>query len=533
MFCFVLLTVAYLSVVATAQDAAYWNRVGQDTLDRVLAVDQNQGVAKNVVLFIGDGMNTATITASRIYRGQLAGRSGEDDVLSWETFPNVGLMKTYNTNHQVPDSASTATAIVTGVKSKFGTVGVDDRVQRGQCSSISEGVEGGQLDSLLVLAHMEGKATGFVSTARVSHATPASLYAHSVDRNWEGDYEVPADQLALGCTDIASQLVYNNSFINVILGGGRRVFLPTSEPDPEYGPDGVTGRRTDGKDLTEVWQSGKESAIYVWNKTAFNDVDPSSTDFLLGLFEPSHMRYDNDRPNDRAGEPSLAEMTTKAIEILQKDENGFFLLVEAARIDHAHHDTVAKDALSDTVALDAAVAAAIDLTSTEDTLIIVTADHGHTFSFGGYPTRGNPILGFDDYWNGTDGLPYLTLSYANGPGAEKVVESYNRTGKRPNHLDTDTYADGFMQDAIAPLSEETHGGQDVSVHASGPWSHLFCGVREQNYIAHAVRFAACYGDRVDNACTRDSNDANTSSPLSIKLICLAVITAIAGHVINR
>src|SRR5690606_13375103 len=134
----------------------------------------------------------------------------------------------------------------------------------------------------------------------------------------------------------------------------------------------------------------------------------------------SHMRYNADRELDAAGEPTLAEMTEKAIKVLQKNPNGFYLMVEAGRIDHAHHAGNAYRALDDTIALSEAVAMAKALTNDEDTLIIVTADHSHVFTIGGYPDRGNPILGKSAV-NGVPqrdalGLPYTTLSYANGPG---------------------------------------------------------------------------------------------------------------------
>src|SRR5690606_37208519 len=134
---------------------------------------------------------------------------------------------------------------------------------------------------------------------------------------------------------------------------------------------------------------------------------------LLGLFEPSAMHYVHDRGEDAAGEPTLAEMTRAAIERLQRDPDGYVLLVEGALIDYAHHAGNAFRALDETIALSEAVAVADAMTSADDTLIVVTADHAHTMTFAGYPARGNPILGKANRNNAPDtlatdanGLPY-------------------------------------------------------------------------------------------------------------------------------
>ncbi|PIK58341.1 putative alkaline phosphatase, tissue-nonspecific isozyme-like [Apostichopus japonicus] len=238
---------------------------------------------------------------------------------------------------------------------------------------------------------IEGKSTGIVSTARITHATPACTYAHVPDRDWENNKDLPVEAVANNCTDIAAQLIAHPE-IQVVLGGGRQEFLPLTERDPEY-PLGF-GQRTDGRNLIEEWQTKHtDNAAYVWNQQQFNDVDPESTEYLFGLFEPSHMQYESNRQTDSAGEPSIAEMTEKAIRILRKNPNGFFLAIEAGRIDHGHHDSVAYNSLHDTVAMDTAVQVAMDMTDSSDTLIIVTADHSHTFTFAGYPERGHDIFG--------------------------------------------------------------------------------------------------------------------------------------------
>jgi alkaline phosphatase len=179
-------------------------------------------------------------------------------------------------------------------------------------------------------------------------------------------------------------------------------------------------------------------------------------------------------------------MTATAIEILQKNPDGFYLMVEAGRIDHAHHDGNAYRALTDTIALDEAVRMAQSMTSSDDTLIIVTADHSHTFTLAGYPSRGNPILGKAAI-NGVpqkdlSGKPYSTLGYANGPG-------YTGDGPRPDLSAIDTMHPDYLQEAAIPLEDETHGGEDVAIYADGPLAHLFHGTMEQNVIYHVMAAA--------------------------------------------
>ncbi|XP_071805917.1 alkaline phosphatase, tissue-nonspecific isozyme-like [Asterias amurensis] len=266
--------------------------------------------------------------------------------------------------------------------------------------------------------------------------------------------------------------------------------LPREAADPEYPKDSFkAGSRNDGN-LIDEWQAGKDktNSKYVWNLKQFKDVNPLETDNLLGLFEPSHMQFEGNRMNDVGGEPSLSEMVEKAIEILQKDKDGFFLMVEGGRIDHAHHDGLAYHALHDTIAMDKAVAKAMSMTNEMETLFIVTADHSHVLSIGGAADRGSPILGRGGLMN--DGLPFTTLSYANGPGGIEELDSFKSIGSRRNLTDTNTEAADFHHPALVPIDAETHGGEDVTIYANRPMSHLFHGVHEQHYIAHVVRYAS-------------------------------------------
>jgi alkaline phosphatase len=455
-----------------------WTAQGARAIAAAEALQKPQSDrAKNVILFVGDGMGVSTVTAARILEGQRRGQPGEENSLAFESFPYVSLVKTYSVNQQTSDSAPTMTAMVTGVKTEDGVLSIDEDVVLGDYTTAA----GNGLKTILEMAEEAGLSTGVVSTARITHATPAACYAHSPARDWESDAELPADARAANFPDIARQLIelpYGDG-PEVVLGGGRSYFLPNTKSDPEDA--GAKGRRKDGRDLTVEWQA-KAGSAYVWNRAQFDSIDPKRTDHLLGLFERSHMEYEADRALDTAGEPSIAEMTSKAIDVLSRNRKGFFLMVEGGRIDHAHHAGNARRALEDTIAMSDAVRLALQKTNAKDTLILVTADHSHTFTIAGYPTRGNDILGKvvtndetgepeDGFAVDANGLPYTTVSYANGPGY--------RAGARLDLSDVDTAALDFLQEATVPMGSETHAGEDVALYARGPGAQLVHGSQEQ------------------------------------------------------
>jgi alkaline phosphatase len=455
--------------------------------------------AKNVILFVGDGMGVSTVTAARILDGQLRGKDGEYNRLSFEKLPYLALAVTASANQQTSDSAPTATAMVAGIKTNDGAISVDQTISRQEPSASVTAAK--SVKTILEQAEERGMATGIVSTARITHATPAVNYAHISNRDWEDNSSLPA-----GATvkDIARQLLefpYGDG-LEVALGGGRSYFMPNTASDPEYATQ--RGRRTDGRDLTSEWVRTLPRSAYVWNKAQFDAIDTRRTSHLLGLFERSHMRYDADRANDAAGEPSLAEMTRKSIELLKRNRNGFYLMVEGGRIDHAHHAGNAHRALTDTIALAEAVAVAKEMTDDRDTLIIVTADHSHVLTIAGYPSRGNPILGKAAV-NGANlldslGLPYTTLSYANGPGwtggfsrrefnpanEGTLPAPYVGGALRPDLTTIDTTLPNYLQEATVPMGSETHAGEDVAIYADGPRAYLFGGTQEQHVIYHVM-----------------------------------------------
>ncbi|XP_063409463.1 alkaline phosphatase, tissue-nonspecific isozyme-like isoform X1 [Mytilus trossulus] len=513
----------FLLSLSSATD---WNKIAKDSLKSAIKRNINTNVAKNVILFIGDGMGMSTITASRIYKGQKQGRPGEETVLKFEEFPHVALSKVYGVDRQVPDSAQTATALMGGVKTNVKVLGYTEDVKTDNCSSesITKRV-------YTILDHFQnaGRGTGIVTTARLTHATPAAAYAHTAQRNWENDKDMIKAGVTGDCTDIAYQLVNDNYDIQVAMGGGRRNFLPNTTFDPEYGRQ---GKRQDGIDLIERWkemQSARNrSHQYVWNNQQFDSIDPMTTDYVLGLFENSHMQYEVDRNRSASGEPSISEMTEKAINILKRNTNGFFLMVEGGRIDHAHHDTKGALALEETLAFEEAISTALEMTDNKETLIIVTADHSHVFTIGGYTNRGNDILGLVEPFDAEpslDGMPYTTLSYGNGPGT-------NFTAGRQNLSDIDTRSFDYIQQSAVPLKFETHSGEDVPIFASGPVSYLIHGVQEQHYVAHVMQYAACVGDYT-NDCDRQIETVQTcaafhiSYKISILLISFLIYSIVS------
>lgn len=454
-----------------------WWQSGRNGLAERLAVEPDNRPARNVILFIGDGMGISTITAARIFEGQRLGLAGEEHRLAFDRFPHTALIKTYNTDAQVPDSAGTASAMATGVKTRIGAIAVAEK-QTDTCF----GPERVFPRSIIERAEYRGMATGLVSTARITHATPAAFYSHTPSRDWEDDSDLPDRARQNQCLDIARQLVEfdRGDGIDLVLGGGRANFLPENSG----------GRRHDKRNLLQQWQQARPGRTLLHNVQELRKIEQSPGQ-VLGLFNSSHMAYEADRDNNR--EPSLAEMTRFAINRLARHQKGYFLMVEGARIDHAHHRTNAYRALSDASAFAAAVAEAVALTDPKETLILVTADHSHVFTMAGYPRRGNPILGLvensssaisgdsDRYQLGSDGKPYTTLGYYTG--------SHSRQDNK-QALTSTTVADrDYRQQSAVPMSTETHGGEDVALFARGPRAYLVGGVLEQHVIFHLMAHA--------------------------------------------
>ncbi|XP_031839610.1 alkaline phosphatase 4-like isoform X2 [Nomia melanderi] len=472
----------------TYEDMSFWLKSGQKNLQENLAYRNNENRAKNVLIFIGDGMGISTITAGRIFKGQIKGTSGEEYKLAFEKFPNTGFAKTYNTDKQVPDSAGTATAIFSGVKSRYSMIGLDSKAKYDHCDETVN--EASKVTTVADWAQKAGMDTGFVTTTRITHATPASLYAHTNNRDWECDTAIPKPYKYC-IKDISRQLIEDEPGrkFQVMMGGGaQHLGLPMDPIDPD------TCVRGDGLNLAELWTRDNPEGKLVTDAEQLMSIDIANTSKILGVFAASHLPYHAVKTDQV---PSLANMTTQAIRLLRKNKNGFLLMVESGKIDIAHHHNYAKLALREVSELEEAILAALQQVSLEETLIIVTADHSHSFTMNGYPKRGNDILGFGSDPNKSNVTTYETLSYANGPGFfyHRRNDS-NNVNETWRDLDQDRTRDQpfYAHMAGIYIKTETHGGEDVGVYAAGPYSHLIRGTFEQNYIAHVVAYAACFND---------------------------------------
>jgi alkaline phosphatase len=477
-----------LAMSASAQDlpqaADAWFQAGQATIAERLAVQPITKRAKNVILFTADGNGVGTNYAIRLFEGQKLGGLGDDHVQPHEAFPHSALVKTYATNAQTPDSAPTAAAMNSGIKTKNDIINVPDTVAVNDCAA---GVAT-KVKLFSEIASEMGKSVGVISTARITHATPAAVYARTVNRDWEDNTSIPE-----GCTqlDIAAQLIeqMKSGVIDIAMGGGRQHFLPETVTDAE----GKTGKRTDGRDLTE--EAKAAGAQVVFADTDFAALTMGNNAPILGLFEASHMKYEH----DRTGEPSLVEMTEAAIKALSTNENGFYLSIEAGRVDHANHEGNLHRTMVDGVAFNDAIRKALELTNPEETLIIVTADHEHAIAFNGYCGRGSKITGLCMEVNesgiehtgepstANDGKPFTVAGFLNGAGSVLVEQADGTfSGSRPDLTEEQATDPDYLQQALIPRSSETHSGEDVAVFAKGPWAHLFGGVIEQNVIFHVM-----------------------------------------------
>ncbi|KAI5728856.1 hypothetical protein M8J77_022309 [Diaphorina citri] len=218
------------------------------------------------------------------------------------------------------------------------------------------------------------------------------------------------------------------------------------------------------------------------------------------------MDFEVDR--DKSGDPSLAEMTVKALSILKRNPKGYFLFIESGRIDHAHHYNNPHRALDETLALEETLLQILALVNLSDTLIVVTADHSHVMAIGGMSTpRGNPILGMDSKVSDIDGLPYSTLLYSNGPGYShpRLVPSNSSAGDKNS-----------VHGSGVPRHWATHSGEDVPVFSSGPLaSVLLTGTMDQSYIPHAIAYIACIGEYRERCNGTRTHNTSTTTAFNI------------------
>jgi alkaline phosphatase len=405
-----------------------------------------------------------------------------------DTLERTARIKTFSADAQTTDSAPSMAAYMTGVKMNNEVISMSAETvatNPGRDANGNLGVNncaasgnGTPAVTILELAKAKGKAVGAITTTELTHATPAATYSHICNRN--AQYHIAA-QLVPGGAGFNSAL---GDGVDVLMGGGRNHFTP-------YGA-GNTGGRADGRNLlAELAAKGYTVAA---NKA---EMSAATGKKFIGLYSTkSHLEYELDRTatpplGEGALQPSLAEMTVKAMDLLAQNSNGYFLMVEGGRIDHALHGTNAKRALTDTIAFDDAIKAALAKARLTDptlanTLIVVTADHDHTLAFNGYGKRGNPILDINrGYRDGqpakdADGKTYTTLVFGNGP---------NRPNMRDNLDSSAVLADNYLQETGVRLSSETHGGGDVKLFATGAGAKPFKGTLDNTKVFGLLKSA--------------------------------------------
>ncbi len=442
------------------------------------------GEAINVILFVGDGMGPAVATAARAMRYK------DEGTLAIDTMPQVARMRTWSLDAQTTDASAAVSTLLTGVKVRNQVVAMD-----GQTRSIGYGPgkdpvrgvpmsenrcpaanNGAASYTLLELASAKGKSTGIVTTARLTSGPAAAAYAHVCHR--DAEYEI-ARQAVPGGAGFNTRL---GKGLDVMLGGVSAYWRPF---DAAKRPRG----RPDGRELVGEFQANGYTVVA--DLTAMNAAPFTAGSRLVGLFdfaeEQGHMSFDLDRDPNR--EPSLAQMTAKAIDVLSGNPNGWFLVVEGGRIGHALHASNARRALVDTVAFDDAVKLALDKVDLSRTLVVVTGAHDHTMTLIGGGRRTGDILG--PHLSTITGKPsidaggssYTSIVFGTGP---------NRPDKRAM-LDTPTVlAKDYQQESAIKLASETNGGGDVPIYASGAGAGAFRGSMDNTKVFGLVRTAAGY-----------------------------------------
>ncbi|KAL7061778.1 hypothetical protein AAHC03_01480 [Spirometra sp. Aus1] len=469
----------------------YWQKEAEKFIAAAckrFPVLKSEKPAKNVILFLGDGMGIPTIAASRFYLADRTGLNGSMLTHPFEEWPFSTVARTYDLETVVTDSASSANAYLTGSKTRTGMIGVTGDLHYQQCGKWPEEHF---THSALEEASKAGKATGIVTTTRITHASPAGCFGHVTFRDFEGDINLQKicgeEYKKMTCQDLACQLVYNNRDINVMIGGGAKNFYPAGMEIPNQ--PGHKGTRLDKRNLTDEWiQYQKEKGRkykYINSAYDFNAADFSDTDYLLCMPYDDHMPYTDEKSAD---EPSLMRYTQTAIKILQKNKNGFFLFVEGGRIDHAHHNNEGRHSMDEMLEFDKAIQAAVELVNMDETLIIVTADHSHSFGLFGHPSRFHSVLDLDNGYSSEtlDNKSMTAIGYLTGP-AGLINETRSDPAKE------DIYSWKYKQQSLVPLFYSTHGGDDVGVYATGPFSRLFTKTIDNTFISQAMKYAMGVG----------------------------------------
>ncbi|MCP4115456.1 MAG: alkaline phosphatase [Desulfobacteraceae bacterium] len=298
---------------------------------------------KYVFYFIGDGMGPAQRQAAQYF--YKVETKNPDARLLMNSFSGSALVTTHSANTLVTDSAAGGTALATGFKTTNGV--------------IAKLPDGTNVKTIAEAARDKGYAVGIATTTRITHATPAAFSAHNMSRSNEN--EIAVDQL--------------NSGFDYYAGGGFRHFVKKGNDQ------GLKSKRKDARDLVAEFQAkGYTTFVGEKERDAFRVFEPKKGDKVLAPLSYSTIAYEIDRRNSTQIEnpmPSLAEMTSKGIQVLKAQEKPFFMMVEGGKIDYAAHCHDAAATIWDTLALDAAIAEAYEFykAHADETLIIVAADH--------------------------------------------------------------------------------------------------------------------------------------------------------------
>lgn len=459
------------------------------TINYEVPAEKIKKPAKNVILFIGDGMSLQARQMARILsKGITEGKY--NDLLEMEKMSNLALITTSGNDSLVTDSANSASAYATGHKSTVNAMGV-------YADSTKDPFDDPKVENIIELAkRTRGMATGIVSTANITDATPAAMLAHTRKRS-EQNF-------------IAQEMLNPLHRPDVILGGGSRQFLPKSVPG---------SKRSDERNLIEEFkQQGYALAI---TKTELQQA--GTPDKLLGLFQLDNMDVYIDREVTKnpavlgkfTDQPTLMDMTKTAINVLDKNKNGFFLMVEGACIDKQLHTMDWQRAAYDAIEMDKAVGIAKEFAKKNgDTLIVVVADHAHGASITGtyheldgktgreavriYADAGWPTFadvdgdGFPD-----DPNPAVTLAvqFANHPDyyennkfqevpTSPAVMADGKAVANPKRAPQG----GDLKVGNIPASDpsEVHSADDVPLTAEGPGADYFRGVMDNTEVFHGI-----------------------------------------------
>ncbi|WP_198300092.1 alkaline phosphatase [Thermococcus thioreducens] len=370
--------------------------------------------------------------------------------LNIEKMPYSGVEMTYSRSGEVTDSAASATALATGIMTYNGMI-----------STVKEGGKTYTLTTVLELAKALGKSTGLVTTTRITHATPAAFGAHVEDRDMEAE--------------IAKQLVENR--VNVLFGGGKKYF--------------------DDETLNLAKAYGYQ---VVFDKAG---LESASGDYVLGLFSSSHIPYVLDRTENDVG---LLDMTKKAIELLEKNPNGFFLMIEAGRIDHASHGNDIAAALAETKELDDVVGYVLEYARQRgDTLVVVTADH----ETGGLAmgTNYGKVVDVQGILNIKASTGTMAAEIKNGGDIKEVVKKYTgielsddevayiqkRAEEDPKYGLSNGIGEVLAERLGVRFASHKHTGEPVPLFAYGPGASKFIGFHHHTQTGRLIAELMVYG----------------------------------------